>query len=166
MKAIYPGSFDPVTSGHVDIIDRASKIFENLVVAVAVNSEKEPLFSVSERVSLLEEACAHIEKVEVDYFTGLLVDYVESRGAGVVIRGLRAVSDFDYEFQMALMNKRLDERVETLFIMTSAEHLFLSSHLVKELAEFGASIAGLVPECVEKQLLERLHKKGQGAHSK
>ena len=166
MKAVYPGSFDPVTSGHLDIIERASKVFGSLVVAVVVNQEKEPLFSASERVEFLQQACAHLDRVRVGSFHGLLVDYVESEKAGVVVRGLRAVSDFDYEFQMALMNKRLDEKVETLFMMTSAEHLFLSSHLIKELAELGAPIKGLVPEGVEEQLLKKLHEKRQGAHSK
>ncbi len=165
MKAIYPGSFDPVTSGHLDVIERASKVFGSLVVAVAVNLEKAPLFSAFERVEFLQQACAHLDKVRVDSFQGLLVNYVEEEKAGVVIRGLRALSDFDYEFQMALMNKRLDEKVETLFMMTSAEHLFLSSRLIKELAELGAPITGLVPEVVEKQLVEKLHQKRQGAHS-
>ncbi len=166
MKAIYPGSFDPVTSGHMDIIERASKIFDELVVSVAVNREKSPLFSVAERVELLREACAHLDNVEVDYFTGLTVDYVESKNANVIVRGLRAVSDFESELQMALMNKRLNERVETLFVMTSAEHLFLSSSIIKNLAELGAPVTGLVPQVVEKRLLERLQQKEQEAHSR
>ena len=156
MKAVYPGSFDPVTTGHVDIIERAAGIFGGLVVAVAVNLEKQPLFSASERVQLLREACSHLPNVQVDYFDGLLVDYVKSQDARIVIKGLRALSDFEFEFQMALMNKRLDERVETLFMMTNADYLFLSSRMVKELAELGASVNGLVPEGVEKHLLKKL----------
>lgn len=147
----------------MDIIERASKILDTLVVAVAVNKEKHPLFSVSERVEFLMQACAHLDNVEVDYFTGLTVDYVESQGARAIVRGLRAVSDFESEFQMALMNKRLNDRVETLFVMTSAEHLFLSSSLIKSLAELGASVTGLVPAGVEERLLERLRQKGQEA---
>lgn len=163
MKAIYPGSFDPITSGHLDIIERASSVFDEVIVAVAINLEKKPLFSTSERLQFLREACGHLDNVQVDYFHGLLVNYVESQGAKAVIKGLRAVSDFEFEFQMALMNKRLKESVETLFMMTSAENLYLSSSLVKELAEFGAPISGLVPKCVEERLLEKLHQKGQEA---
>jgi len=162
MEAIYPGSFDPITSGHLGIIRRASRIVDKLVVAVAVNMEKKPLFTVSERVGMLREACAELDNVEVDYFHGLLVNYVEGRGAKMVVKGLRAVSDFEFEFQMAMMNRRLNDRVETLFMMTSAEHSFLSSSLVKELAEFGASVKGLVPACVEEHLLQKLRQKGQG----
>jgi len=156
MKAIYPGSFDPITNGHLDIIERAAKVFDELVVAVAINLEKKPLFSVEDRLEFLRDACGHLANVQVDYFRGLLVHYAQSQGAGVIVKGLRAVSDFEYEFQMALTNKRLDDEVETLFMMTSADHLFLSSRLVKELAEFGASIKGLVPECVEAKLISRL----------
>ena len=166
MKAVYPGSFDPVTSGHMDIIERGAEVFGELVVAVAANMEKAPLFSVSERVEMLREACKHLSNIEVDYFEGLLVDYVKSQNARIIIKGLRALSDFEFEFQMALMNKRLDEKVETLFMMTNAEHLFLSSRMVKELAELGASVNGLVPEGVEKHLLEKLQQKAQEAHSK
>jgi pantetheine-phosphate adenylyltransferase len=166
MKAIYPGSFDPVTSGHVDIIERAARVFDEVVVAVAVNMEKEPLFSVAERVELLREACGHLDNVQVDYFRGLTVDYVEQQDAKVIIRSLRAVSDFEFELQMALMNKRLNESVEMLFMMTRADYSFLSSSLVKELAEFGASITGLVPKCVEEKLLEKLKEKGREAKDK
>ena len=166
MKAIYPGSFDPITSGHLDIIERASRVFDEVIVAVAVNLDKKPLFSVSERLNFLREACGHLDNVQVDYFHGLLVNYVESQDAKAVIKGLRAVSDFEFEFQMALMNKRLNESVETLFMMTSAEHLYLSSSLVKELAEFGASITGLVPKCVEERLFEKLRQRGQEADNK
>ena len=163
MKAVYPGSFDPVTSGHLDIIERAAKVFDRLIVAVATNLDKEPLFTVEERLEMLREACGHLDNVEVDYFHGLLVNYVDGQGAKVVIRGLRVLSDFETEFQMALTNKQLNEEIETFFVMTNAEHLFLSSRIVKELAAFGASISGLVPAGVEKRLIERLTQKRQGA---
>ncbi len=166
MKAIYPGSFDPVTSGHVDIIERAARVFDEVVVAVAVNMEKEPLFTVSERVEMLREASGHLDNVQVDYFRGLTVDYVEKQGAKVVIRSLRAVTDFEFELQMALMNKRLNEEVEMLFMMTRADYSFLSSSLVKELAEFGASITGLVPKSVEDRLIAKLKEKGREAKTK
>jgi len=156
MKAIYPGSFDPVTNGHMDIIERAAKVFDEVVVAVAVNLEKEPMFSTEERVDLLEKACRHLANVRVDYFRGLTVNYARKQGSTIVIKGLRAVSDFEFELQQALMNKRLDGSVETMFMMTSAEHLFLSSSMVKQLAEFGASITGLVPPVVEERLLEKI----------
>lgn len=163
MKAIYPGSFDPVHSGHIDIIERASKVFDELVVAVAVNREKMALVSVDGRVDLLREACGHLANVQVDCFQGLLVDYVRSQGAGVVIRGLRAISDFEYELQMALTNKRLNERIETLFMMTSAEYSFLSSSMVKELAALGAPLTGLVPDGVEEHLRSIFLRRGQEA---
>ena len=166
MKAIYPGSFDPVTNGHLDIIERSAKIFDKLVVAVAVNQEKKAIFSVSERVDMLREACGHLASVEVDYFRGLLVDYVEQQDVAVVIRSLRAVSDFEFELQMALANKRLNENVEMLFMMTSAEYSFLSSSLVRELAEFGAPLTGLVPECVEDRITIKLKKKRRKAGRK
>jgi len=155
MKAIYPGSFDPVTTGHMDIIERASRVFDELIVAVAVNLEKEPMFSTEERVELLKKACRHLANVQVDYFHGLTVNYAKQQGAGIIIKGLRAVSDFEYELQQALMNKRLDGKLETMFMMTSPEHLFLSSRMVKQLAEFGAPINGLVPPGVENRLLEK-----------
>ncbi|MEN6357739.1 MAG: pantetheine-phosphate adenylyltransferase [Armatimonadota bacterium] len=163
MKAVYPGSFDPVTSGHLDIIERSARIFDDLVVAVAVNPKKDPMFSVPERMQFLREACGHLANVTVDYFHGLTVDYVESQGARAVIKGLRAISDFEAEFQQALMNKSLNDQVETLFMMTSPEHLFLSSSLVKEVVELGAPIQGLVPKVIEARVLERLHQRGQEA---
>jgi len=162
MKAIYPGSFDPVTAGHLDIIERAASLFDELVVAVAVNREKKALFSVPERVEFLREACGHIANVQVDYFHGLTVDYVKSQGARVIIKGLRAISDFDLEFQQALMNKRIDNQIETFFMMTSPEHLFLSSSLVKDVVMLGASLDGLVPKAVEEHLIEKLRKRRQG----
>ena len=156
MKAIYPGSFDPVTSGHMDIIERTAKVFKEVVVAVAVNLEKEPMFSAEERVELLTQACRHLANVRVDYFHGLTVNYARQQGAAIVVKGLRAVSDFEFELQQALMNKRLDDGIETMFVMTSAEHLFLSSRMVKQLSELGASVTGLVPPGVEKRLLEKV----------
>jgi len=166
MKAIYPGSFDPVTNGHLDIIERAANVFDELVVAVAVNKEKNPLFSVEERVELLSKACRHLSNVTVDYFSGLTVDYVARQEANVIIRSLRAISDFEFELQMALTNKRIDENIETLFMMTSAEYSFLSSSIVKELAELGASLNGLVPECVEDRLVASCVKRGQEAKTR
>jgi len=163
MKAIYPGSFDPVTNGHLDIIERAAAIFDELVVAVAVNREKTPTFTVEERVEMLREACAHLANVRVDHFRGMLVDYVVRQGAAVVVRSLRAVSDFEYEFQMALMNKRLNDRVETVFLTTSAEHLFLSSSLVREMAELGAPLTGLAPPGVEDRFRRKHKHNGQEA---
>jgi pantetheine-phosphate adenylyltransferase len=165
MKAIYPGSFDPVTNGHLDIIERAARTFDELIVAVAVNKEKQPLFGFEERVELLRETCGHLENVQVDYFNGLTVDYVESKGATVIIRSLRAVSDFEYELQMALTNKRLNDRIETLFMMTSAEYSFLSSSIVKELAELGAPLTGLVPKVVEDRLVAVFKQKRAGGEA-
>ena len=147
MKAIYPGSFDPVTNGHMDIINRAAKLVDELVVAVAVNLDKKAMFDVQERVELLRQACRHLANVKVDYFNGLTVSYARKQGAGLIIKGLRAVSDFEFELQQALMNKRLDDQIETMFMMTSAEYLFLSSSMVKQLAELGASVCGCSRSC-------------------
>lgn len=153
--AIYPGSFDPVTNGHLNIIERVSRVFDLVVVAVARNPEKAGLFSVEERVDLLKESVAHIRNIEVDQFTGLLVHYAERRGARVIIRGLRAVSDFEYEFQMAHMNHKLQSAIETMFMVTGAEQFYISSHLVKEVARLGGCVKGLVPGPVEKALLAK-----------
>lgn len=151
-----------MTSGHLDIIERAASLFDELVVAVAVNREKKALFSVPERIEFLHQACGHLANVQVDYFHGLTVEYAKSQGARIIIKGLRAISDFEFEFQQALMNKKLDENIETLFMMTSPEHLFLSSSLVKDVVELGASLNGLVPKKVEEQLIHKLQKRGQG----
>lgn len=151
-----------MTSGHLDIIERAASLFDELVVAVAVNREKKALFSVPERMEFLREACGHLANVQVDYFHGLTVDYVKTQGARVIIKGLRAISDFEFEFQQALMNKRLDNQIETFFMITSPEHLFLSSSLVKDVVELGASLDGLVPKIVEEHLIEKLRKRGHG----
>lgn len=150
--AIYPGSFDPVTCGHMDIIDRALKVLPNLVVAVAVNIRKQPMFTPQERVEMLQQALADKDRVSVDSFSGLLVDYAQRRNADIIVRGLRALSDFENEFQMAHMNRRLAPGIETLFMMTGQEHFYVSSQTVKEVAYFGGDISGLVPELVLRQL--------------
>jgi pantetheine-phosphate adenylyltransferase len=155
--AVYPGSFDPVTNGHLDLIARGAKIFDQLIVAVLQNREKAPLFSAAERVEMLREVTKQWASVEVDLFEGLLVDYVSRRKAGVILRGIRAVSDYEYELQMALMNRRLEPQVETVFMMPDARYSYLSSHLVREVAQFGGRIEGLVPAVVE----ERMRKKVQ-----
>ncbi len=154
--ALYPGSFDPVTNGHLDLVNRARHIFENVVVAVLTNTEKTPLFSLEERVQLLRDVTADWDNVEVDTFEGLLVDYAERRQARVVVRGIRAVTDYDYEFQMALMNRRMQPKLETVFMVPAEEFSYLSSSLVKEIARFGGPIQGLVPARVEALLIEKL----------
>jgi len=158
MKAVCPGSFDPVTSGHVDVIERAAKVFGQVIVAVAPSPGKEALFSVDERVGMLREVTSHIPNVRVDAFDGLLVDYVRSQEASVIVKGLRAVSDFEIEFQMALMNRNLEPEVETVFMMTGAEYSYLSSSIVKEIAALGGSVDGLVPRTVARRLEEKLRK--------
>jgi len=150
--AIYPGSFDPVTNGHLDLIERGSKIFERLIVAVLQNLDKEPLFSVQERVEMLQEVVRPFPSVEVDIFHGLLVDYARKRGAGVILRGIRAISDYEYELQMALMNRKLESHIETVFMMPAETYSYLSSRLVREIARLGGSIQGLVPPLVEQRL--------------
>lgn len=150
--AVYPGSFDPITNGHLDIVQRGARVFDRVVVAVLHNSQKNPLFSVEERTRLIQEVTGDMKNVEVDSFDGLLVDYVHQRGAQVVIRGLRAVTDFEYELQFASMMRKLDSRVETLFMMTNNQYSFLSSGIVKEVASGGGDIKGLVPEAVEHAL--------------
>jgi pantetheine-phosphate adenylyltransferase len=150
--AIYPGSFDPITNGHVDVIHRASRLFDRVVVAVLVNAEKQPLFSTDERVEMIRTALGDDTAIEVETFDGLLVEYAERRGAVAVIRGLRAIADFEYELQMALMNRRLNERVETVFLMPSEAFIYTSSRLVKEVFMLGGSVHGLVPPIVEDRL--------------
>ena len=154
--AIYAGSFDPPTNGHVDIIHRAASLFDTLVVAVAHNPRKQYLFTVEERVELLREATGHDPRIEIDVIDGLLVDYARRKGAAAVIRGLRAVADFDFEFQMACMNHHLAPKVETVFLMTAQEYLFVSSSLVKEVGSFGGDVTPFVPAPVLPRLLERL----------
>ncbi|NLM97526.1 MAG: pantetheine-phosphate adenylyltransferase [Halanaerobiaceae bacterium] len=149
---VYPGSFDPVTNGHLDIIKRAAQIFDQVIVAVFKNPQKTPLFSMEERVELLKKATEDMDNVFIDSFTGLTIDYVKSKKAIAIIRGLRAISDFEGEFQMALLNKELSEDVETIFFMTDIRYTYLSSSVVKEVAQFGGNIDHLVPEAVKKAL--------------
>lgn len=156
--AIYPGSFDPITFGHLDIIERGLEIFDEIVIAVARNSEKNSLFTTAERIRHIEETLCDNPRVTVETFDGLLVDYVMARGAKVILRGLRAVSDFEYEFQIAQMNHKLKSEVETLFMMTSVPYGYLSSSIVKEVASLRGSVASLVPPVVHAALLEKFGK--------
>jgi pantetheine-phosphate adenylyltransferase len=154
--AVYPGTFDPLTNGHVSLVHRAAKIFDTVILAVAGDSHKMPLFTLDERVAIAEEVFANDEGIMVEGFRGLLVDYVRSRHAKVILRGMRAVSDFEFEFQMALMNRKLDRSIETVFIMTDYRWLFVSSSIIKEVARNGGEIRGLVPEPVRERMIERL----------
>ncbi len=154
--AIYPGSFDPITNGHLDLIDRAARLFDRLIVAILSNESKEPVFSVEERIEMLREVVTGYPNVEVDSFHGLLVDYAATRGATVIIRGIRAISDYEYELQMALMNRRLAPGIETVFLMASEDYSFISSRLVKEVISLGGDISGLVPPPVEVKLRHRV----------
>jgi pantetheine-phosphate adenylyltransferase len=153
--AVYPGSFDPIHNGHLDIVARCRPIFDEVIVAVLENEEKRPLFSVAERVEMIRELVGGDGFCRVESFSGLLVDFMERRGARTIVRGLRAVSDFEYEFQMALMNRHLNPRVETVFMMPKEEYSYLSSRLVKEVRRFGGDVAGLVPENVLERLAGR-----------
>ena len=153
--AIYPGSFDPITNGHLDLISRGSKLVERLIVAILHNSAKQSLFSVAERMEMLEEVVRPYPNVEVTSFEGLLVDYAAARGANVILRGIRALSDYEYELQMALMNRRLNPSVETVFLLASEAHSFISSQLVKEVASLGGNVAGLVPPAVGERMKRR-----------
>src|SRR5207342_2697310 len=150
--AVYPGSFDPLTNGHVDIILRGARLFDRIVVAILVNAEKSPLFSMAERVEIAKEVFKDFPNVEVDTFEGLLVDYVERRRAHVIVRGLRAVSDFEFEFQMALMNRRLNGKIETVFMMPAEQYTYISSRLIKEVFTLGGQVHGLAPDTVEARL--------------
>jgi pantetheine-phosphate adenylyltransferase len=152
IRAVYPGSFDPVTNGHIDLIQRSSTLFDHVIVAILRNTEKIPLFSVEERTEMLEEAIRGLKNVSVTSFAGLLVDYVEQEKASVIIRGIRAVSDYEYELQMALMNRRLSNKVETVFMLPAESYSFLSSKLVKEIAALGGAVHGFVPADVESRL--------------
>jgi pantetheine-phosphate adenylyltransferase len=154
--AIYPGSFDPVTNGHLDLIERGEKMFDLVIVAVLRNVEKQPLFTVPERVEMLREVTRRWPGVEVDVFDGLLVEYARKRGAGVILRGIRAVSDYEYELQMALMNRKLEPRLETVFMLPGESYSYLSSKLVREIARLGASLDGLVPPVVEERLRAKI----------
>jgi len=152
---VYPGSFDPLTNGHVDIIERGMHLFEKIIVAILVNAEKSPLFTTKERVEIVREAFKGHSNVEVDTFDGLLVDYVTRRKAHVIVRGLRALSDFESEFQMALMNRRLSPHVETVFMMPAEQYTYISSRLIKEVFSLGGRVSGLVPAIVETRLQEK-----------
>ena len=153
--AIYPGSFDPITNGHLDLIERGSQLFNQLIVAVLTNLEKEPLFTVAERVNMLREATQSIPNVSVDTFSGLLVDYAHQKQAKALLRGIRAFTDYEYELQMALTNRKLAPDVETVFLMPALAYTYVSSRLVREIVQLGGSVAGMVPALVE----ERLHQK-------
>jgi pantetheine-phosphate adenylyltransferase len=152
---VYPGSFDPITNGHLDIIERSVSVFDEVIIAILVNMDKKPLFTVEERVELIREACKGDARVRVDTFSGLLVDYAEKVGASVIVRGLRAISDFEYEFQMALMNRRLDPNIETVFMAPAESYSYVSSRLVKEVFQLGGPVGKLVPAIVEKRLKEK-----------
>ncbi|MBQ9673806.1 MAG: pantetheine-phosphate adenylyltransferase [Ruminococcus sp.] len=154
--AICPGSFDPVTLGHVDIITRAAKMFDKVIVAVLVNPSKKPSFSINERIELLKEATADIERIEIVSFNGLLASYAKEKNAVAVVKGLRVVSDFEYEFQMALTNKKLNPELETIFLTTSARYMYLSSSMVKQVASFGGDISDFVPDCLYDKIYNRL----------
>jgi pantetheine-phosphate adenylyltransferase len=154
--AVYPGTFDPITMGHLDIINRGLHLFDKVIVAIAVNSSKEPLFSIEERLEMIKECFPDSEdRIEVDTVDGLLVDFAYTKGAKAIIRGLRAVSDFDYEFQLALMNRRIERDVETVFLMTSFRWIFISSSIIKEVARHGGDVSGLVPDHVCEKLREK-----------
>lgn len=157
--AVYPGTFDPITRGHLDIIKRALTLFDKVVIAIAVNASKEPLFSDAERVKMIRDCFPEDEKrIEVDTVSGLLVDYAYTKGAKAIVRGLRAVSDFDYEFQLALMNRRIEREVETVFLMTGFRWIFISSSIIKEAARHGGDVSGLVPDHVCEKLREKFLK--------
>lgn len=153
--AVYPGTFDPVTNGHLDILARATRLFDRVIVAVAAENYKQNLFTLKERVDLLRAEVGHMPGVEVEGFDGLLMDYVRSKGAVAIVRGLRAVSDFEYEFQLSTMNKKLSDEVETVFLMTASDYSFLSSSIIKQVAVLGGCIRGLVPPGVERAMAEK-----------
>ncbi len=161
--AIYPGTFDPPTNGHLDLIQRGSEIFGQLVVAILRNSEKTPLFSVEERLEMLRQCTSQYKNVRIDSFEGLLVDYARSQKAGAVLRGIRAVSDYEYELQMAWMNRKLDDRLETVFMMPAEQYSYLSSRLVREIMNLGGNVSGLVPPLIEQRLREKLKGKTAAA---
>ena len=153
---IYPGSFDPITNGHLDIIERASKIFDKLIVSVVENPSKQPVFTLKERVELIKECVKVYENIEVDSFTGLLTDYVKEKGASTIVKGLRIVADFEYEFQMALLNKSISPEIETIFMMTNSKYSYISSTMIKEIARLGANLDEFVPKIIKEKLLYKL----------
>ncbi len=158
LKAIYPGSFDPMTLGHMDIIKRSAKLVDELIVGVLNNNTKMPLFSVEERVKMIKEVVCDLPNVRVKSFSGLLVDFAKQEQADMIIRGLRAITDFEYELQMSQVNRKLDDKVETVFLTTSLDYSYLSSSTVKEVAAFGGDISQFVPECVEKEMQKKMSK--------
>ena len=162
-RAIYPGSFDPVTNGHLDIIERGCKLFDEIIISILVNPDKEPFFTVEERQEMLNEVVQSISKgrcsVRVDSFSGLLVKYAVAQQANVIVRGIRAISDYEYEFQMALMNRRLEPGIETVFMMPAETYSYVSSRLVKEVFQLGGTVAGLVPALIEKRMKEKLNQR-------
>ena len=153
--AVYPGFFDPITNGHLSIVSRALEIFDNLIIAILNNPKKTPLFSIEERIHMIEKAVNKDSRIEVDTFDGLLVDYAIHKGSNVVLRGMRALSDFEYEFQMALMNRKLNRDVQSIFLMTDYKWFYISSTIIKEAASFGGDVSGLVPEIVNRNLKEK-----------
>jgi len=158
-RAVYPGMFDPIHNGHLDLIQRSLRIFDELIIAVVANPAKEPLFPVNVRLEMIDEATGGLSNIRITSFDGLLIDLVARERADVIVRGIRAVSDFEYEFQMALMNRKLRDTVETVFMMPHERYTYISSRLIKEVASFGASVTGMVPPLVEKRLAERFAKK-------
>lgn len=158
VKALYPGTFDPLTNGHIDLIQRGAKLFHHLTVAILNNPAKAPLFSVDERVEMLEEATCSLENVSVATFDGLMVDFARQQGATAVLRGIRAISDYEYEFQMALMNRRLAPEIETVFLQPAGRYSFVSSRMLKEVCSFGGDVSGLVPPSVLKRMHSRMKK--------
>ena len=162
-RAIYPGSFDPVTNGHLDIIERGCKLFDEIIISILINPEKQPFFTVEERKAMLDEVVKSINKancnVRVDSFTGLLVNYAVAQQANVIVRGIRAISDYEYEFQMALMNRRLEPGIETVFMMPAETYSYVSSRLVKEVFQLGGAVTGLVPPLIEKRMKEKLNQR-------
>jgi pantetheine-phosphate adenylyltransferase len=163
--AIFPGSFDPITNGHLDIVGRSLRVFDEVRVAILVNPDKRSLFSVDERLAIIREAYRGNRRVAVDTFSGLLVDYAEAVGASVIVRGIRAISDFEFEFQMALMNRRLNPRIETVFMMPAESYSYLSSRLVKEVFQLGGRVTGLVPPVVERRLRDKYGAKSRPAEA-
>ena len=157
--AVFPGSFDPITNGHIDIIERCNHLFDKIIIAIAFNPEKRGLFTLNERLEMIRTIYGEHKNIIIDSFEGLLMDYAKKVGANIIIRGLRAISDFEYEFQMALMNRRLDDKIETIFMMPHETYSYVSSRLIKEVFQLGGSIQGLVPPIVEKKLREKFRKK-------
>lgn len=159
-RAVYPGSFDPITNGHLDIIKRASKVFDEVIVGVLVNPDKMGLFDIDERVHLIEKSIAGLQNIRVESFSGLLINFMKKVDSTIIVKGLRAVSDFEYEFQMALMNNKLDSNIETVFMMTNAKYSYLSSSSIKQVAMFGGCIQDLVPDVIIKDIVRKVKKEG------